>query len=64
MIVSDISKREIIVDNEEEALSIMSQYKQEAKVHDVDVERVDLALFKIVIIYSVGDYFRKSKVDG
>ena len=62
MIISDISKREIIIkgrESEERALSIKSQYKREKKVHDVDIEQVDLDVFKITIIYSVGDYFRK-----
>ena len=62
MIISDISKREIIIkgrESEERALSIKSQYEREEKVHDVDIEQVDLDVFKITIIYSVGDYFRK-----
>lgn len=59
MIISDISKREIMVQGEERALSIKSQFEREGKVHDVDIEQVDLHVFKITIIYSVGDYFRK-----
>lgn len=62
MIISDISKREIVIkgrESEERALSIKSQCEREEKVHDVDIEQVDLDVFKITIIYSVGDYFRK-----
>lgn len=48
-----------MVQGEERALSIKSQFEREGKVHDVDIEQVDLDVFKITIIYSVGDYFRK-----
>lgn len=57
MIVSDISKREIITDSLEFAKSLEESYKQYRNIHSVEINQLDESKYKVTIIYKVGDYF-------
>lgn len=59
MIVSDISKREIITDSLEFAKSLEESYKQYRNIHGVEINQLDESKYKVTIIYKVGDYFKE-----
>ncbi len=61
MIVSDVSKRVLLVDDAKHAESIKKQYMRENKTFGVKVKQIDLALFEITIIYNVGDYYHQNR---
>ena len=59
MIISDISKREIITDSLEFATSVEESYKGYRNTHSVEINQLALSKYKITIIYKVGDYFKE-----
>ena len=58
MIISDISKREIITDSMEFAKSLEDSYKQYRNTHSVEITQLALSKYKVTITYAVGDYFK------
>ncbi|TAH62774.1 MAG: hypothetical protein EWM50_04975 [Gottschalkiaceae bacterium] len=57
-IISDITKRILIVEGIEEVERIKFLYRNE-KVHQIEVTQLALNKYQVEIIYKVGDYFRK-----
>ena len=57
MIISDISKREIITDSLEFAKNLEGSYKKYRNTHSVEISQLALSKYKVTITYKVGDYF-------
>lgn len=57
MIISDISKRVLLVDSDSHARHIKAQNIDREDVFSVEVEQADDSLFRVTITYSAGDYF-------
>lgn len=59
MIISDVSKREIITDSLAFAQDIEKSYKTYRNIHSVEINQLALSKYKVTIIYKVGDYFKE-----
>ncbi len=58
MIISDVSKRILIVKGIEEVERIKNLYQRD-KIHSINIKKLSDDNYEIEIIYSVGDYWHK-----
>ncbi len=63
-IISDVSKRVLVVRGKEYARSIAEQFVEEDGVHDVALEQIGEVTFEVTVLYAVGDHARRRSYES